>query len=138
MQVIELRTHRQQELVEITGKVQEAVRAGHLEEGAVLVFVPHTTAGVLVNENADPSVTEDILSLYERIVPTNGDYRHSEGNSAAHVKSTLVGVSLWVPVSRGTLLLGTWQGIFFAEFDGPRSRKIWVQLLDTGENKGRT
>lgn len=132
MHVLQLKTQRRQELQEITKQIQQAVHALGLREGAALVYVPHTTAGLVVNENADPSVAEDLLAYLERLAPTVGSYRHSEGNSAAHIKSALTGVSLLVPVSTGELVLGTWQGIFFAEFDGPRSRQVWVQVLTDG------
>jgi secondary thiamine-phosphate synthase enzyme len=132
MHIFQLKTQKAQELLEITARVQQAIRTLGLVEGAALVYVPHTTAGLVVNENADPSVNEDILTHLERLAPVAGSYRHGEGNSAAHIKSALTGISLLVPVSKGELLLGTWQGIFFAEFDGPRSRQVWVQALRNG------
>jgi len=138
MHILQLRTQRPQELLEITARVQQAIHALGLTEGAALVYVPHTTAGLVVNENADPSVSEDILAHLERLAPVLGSYRHSEGNSAAHIKSTLTGISLLVPVSKGELFLGTWQGIFFAEFDGPRSRQVWVQALREGGATNKT
>ncbi len=133
MHVLQLKTQHVQELLEITVQVQQAIRAIGLVEGAALVYVPHTTAGLVVNENADPSVIEDIQIHLERLAPTVGSYRHSEGNSAAHIKSTLTGISLLVPVSKGELVLGAWQGIFFAEFDGPRQRRVWIQGLAGGD-----
>jgi secondary thiamine-phosphate synthase enzyme len=101
----------------------------NVKEGACLVYVPHTTAGITINENADPAVRLDIMSTLDRAVPWQGPYRHAEGNSAAHVKASLVGFSILVPISGGRLVLGTWQGIYFCEFDGPRTRKVHVQVL---------
>ncbi|MEI6309186.1 MAG: secondary thiamine-phosphate synthase enzyme YjbQ [bacterium] len=129
MHILQVKTQRAQELLDITAQVQQAIRELGLVEGAALIYVPHTTAGLAVNENADPTVNEDILAQLERLAPVAGSYRHGEGNSGAHIKSVLTGVSLLVPVSKGELFLGTWQGIFFAEFDGPRSRQAWVQAL---------
>ena len=125
---ITVRSHGKTELIDITSEVAEAVGSSGLQEGLCTVTVPHTTAGVTINESADPSVTQDILMELNRVVPLQDGYRHTEGNSAAHIKSTLVGVSCQVPVSRGTLALGTWQGIFFCEFDGPRTRRVRVCL----------
>ena len=129
MERLSIRTNRSTELVDITGQVQEAIaRLGGLD-GVVYLFCPHTTAGLTLNENADPSVCQDILETLEKLVPWRAAYRHTEGNAAAHVKSSLVGHSLLVPVENGRLALGTWQGIFLCEFDGPRSRRVWVQVL---------
>ena len=129
MKSITLRTHRRCELVDITGDVQKAVQECGLSEGLAMVFVPHTTAGVTINENADPSVVADLLETLERLVPQHGNYRHSEGNSDAHCKASLVGSSVSVAVQANRLVLGTWQGIYFCEFDGPRSRKFQVLVL---------
>ncbi len=117
------------EFIDITREVRGIVRESGTEEGACLVFVPHTTAGVTVNEAADPAVQRDILMELNRIVPFDDGYRHGEGNSAAHIKATVTGSSVTVPVSAGDLALGTWQGIYFCEFDGPRGRKVFVQIL---------
>ncbi len=119
-------TRRRAEFVDISGEVSDAARACGVVEGSVLVFVPHTTAGVTINEHADPDVARDIIDTLERMVPWHGPYAHGEGNAAAHVKASLVGSSVTVPVRKGTLALGTWQGIFLAEFDGPRSRTVVV------------
>ncbi len=116
------RTH----FVDITAEVQSAATAMGLLSGAVTVFVPHTTAGVTINENADPDVVADVQAGLERFVPWSAGYRHSEGNSAAHIKASLMGSSVRVPVEDGRLQLGTWQAIYFCEFDGPRSREVWV------------
>ena len=122
-------------LVEITAEVRAAVRAAGLREGVVVVYVPHTTAAVTIQENADPDVKADLLLALENAVPARpprGTYRHAEGNSDAHVKSALVGSSATVLVRGGDLVLGTWQGIFLCEFDGPRRRTVHLQALDGG------
>jgi secondary thiamine-phosphate synthase enzyme len=129
MQVLQVKTSSHNEFVDITGLVQAAASKGGIDDGACLVYVPHTTAGVTINENADPSVRRDILMMLDKMVPENAGYSHSEGNSPGHVKSSLVGCSAFVPVKGGRLALGTWQGIYFCEFDGPRSRQVWVTLL---------
>jgi len=126
MEALSVRTSSRTELLNITDKVDRVVRDSGISEGWCMVFVPHTTAGVTINENADPSVVRDILMELNKIVPFDDDYAHAEGNSAAHLKSSLVGCSCTVPISGGRLALGTWQGIYFCEFDGPRSRKAWV------------
>jgi secondary thiamine-phosphate synthase enzyme len=115
-------------LVDITGEVERVVGASGVTEGLCTVFVPHTTAGVTINENADPSVRHDILSKLAEFAPQHGHYRHSEGNADAHIKASLVGSSVQVPVRQGRLAFGTWQGIFLCEFDGPRPRRIWVTI----------
>ena len=114
--------------IDITGQVRKIVASGNVQYGLCQIFVPHTTAGVTLNENADPDVVTDMLAALKQMVP-DLHYRHSEGNSPAHVKSSLVGCSITVPISEGRLCLGTWQGIYFCEFDGPRTRKVWVQLV---------
>jgi len=127
MQSFPVRTHDRTELVNVTRQVQRAVGEAGLQDGLCLVFVPHTTAGVTINENADPDVQRDILKELNKIVPFEDGYLHAEGNSAAHLKSTLVGCSCTVPVEGARLALGTWQGIYFCEFDGPRSRTVQVK-----------
>ena len=119
-------SRKRSEMVDITREVSQAVSSFSLSEGTVLVYVPHTTAGVTINENADPTVVTDIISTLDRLVPWDGPYLHGEGNSAAHVKASLMGSSVTIPVRRGQLLLGRWQGIFFAEFDGPRARRVHI------------
>ena len=126
MEQISVSTGRRTELVDITHRVEDLVQRAGVENALCTIFVPHTTAAVTINENADPSVPYDILKIVDSLIPFEAGYRHSEGNSAAHIKSSLVGVSLQVVVEGGRLRLGTWQGIYFAEFDGPRSRKVWV------------
>jgi len=126
---IDVRTRGRDELVDITDQVAQAVRESGVADGVATVYVPHTTAGVTINENADPSVVADLLAALDAAVPwRQGFYRHSEGNSAAHVKSSLVGCSVQVLVRDGELVLGTWQGIYFCEFDGPRSRRAVIAV----------
>ncbi|MEW6547137.1 MAG: secondary thiamine-phosphate synthase enzyme YjbQ [Bacillota bacterium] len=126
---LEVQTHARAEMVDITASVDEVVRRVRVPEGACMVFCPHTTAGVLVTENTDPAVLSDILAQLDRLVPVAGPYQHREGNAHAHIKAALVGSSVLVPVSGGQLSLGTWQGIFLAEFDGPRRRRLRVEVL---------
>lgn len=114
------------EFVDVTAEVQTAVSALGLKDGSVTVFVPHTTAGITINENADPDVTADMKDVLDRMVPWNAGYRHGEGNSAAHVKASMMGSSVRLIVAGGRLQLGQWQAVYFCEFDGPRSRKVWV------------
>jgi secondary thiamine-phosphate synthase enzyme len=122
-------TRSREALEEITHRVSEAVRRSGVDDGMCYLFVPHTTAGVVINENADPSVARDILSQFEAMVPGKGRYQHLEGNSPAHIKASMVGTSVAVPVQKGRLALGRWQGIFLAEFDGPRERDVVVQVM---------
>jgi secondary thiamine-phosphate synthase enzyme len=125
---ISIRTRAKTELINITSQVSKALASSGIEEGLCTVYIPHTTAGITINEAADPTVARDILMEINKIVPFEDGYRHMEGNSAAHLKSTLVGVSCQIPVSNGSLALGTWQGIFFCEFDGPRNRKATITV----------
>jgi secondary thiamine-phosphate synthase enzyme len=125
----EVRTTQRETLVDVTVQVQRSVAEAGMTEGAVLVYVPHTTAGVTINENADPSVVRDILEGLARIAPRDAGWRHLEGNSDGHIKASLVGSSVLVPVEGGRLRLGTWQGIYFCEFDGPRTRRVLVTGL---------
>ncbi len=126
MHDIHIRTRQRTDLVPITDRVQAAGQALGIREGWLTVFVPHTTAGITINENADPDVVADLIQALDRLVPWEGAYRHAEGNAAAHVKASLMGSSVRVPVSCGRLQLGTWQGIYFCEFDGPRARSVFV------------
>ncbi len=126
---IQIRTHQREELINITESVQVFARKAGLVEGVVVIFVPHTTAAVTINENADPDVTHDIISKLARNFPKNDSYAHSEGNSDAHIKSSVVGSSVQAIVSSGDLLLGVWQGIYFCEFDGPRIRKVYLKAI---------
>jgi secondary thiamine-phosphate synthase enzyme len=128
MQSFSVNTSSHQQFVDVTHLVREAVEDSGISDGIAVVFVPHTTAGVTINENADPSVQRDIIAVLEKVVPWRDGYHHSEGNSAAHVRASCMGSSCHVIIENGQLQLGTWQGIYFAEFDGPRSRKMWVQV----------
>jgi secondary thiamine-phosphate synthase enzyme len=127
---LEVRTGSKTELIDFTDRVQQVVAESGVVEGLCHVFVPHTTAGVTINENADPSVKADILMVLNKIISDRESYRHGEGNSPAHIKASLMGPQLTVLVSRGRLLLGTWQGIYFCEFDGPRHRKVHVKVTE--------
>ncbi len=129
-------TRAHAEFLDVTGLVAAAVSELGLEEGAVMVFNPHTTAGLTINEGADPDVVEDMLGIFDRLVPWQGAYRHAEGNTAAHAKASLMGSSVLVPVSSGRLQLGTWQKVWFCEFDGPRQRNLWVSALGQGGSVG--
>ncbi len=126
---IEVRTSSHSCLVDITGQLEKAVSRSGIKEGICHIFVPHTTAGVTINENADPTVCSDILTELDKIVPWQDNYKHHEGNAAAHIKSSLLGASQIVFIEAGQLKLGTWQGIFLAEFDGPRTRRVWVRIV---------
>ncbi len=126
METLTVRTSRRVELIDVTSQVAEVAHGSGVDEGFCMVYVPHTTAAVTINENADPSVGRDLLMKLNQLVPPDDAYTHSEGNSDAHVKSTLVGCSEVIPVRDGQLVLGTWQGIYFCEFDGPRQRRLMV------------
>jgi secondary thiamine-phosphate synthase enzyme len=123
-----VRTGSQTEMIDINSRVSEIVRKSGVDEGTCTVFVPHTTAGVTINENADPAVPRDIVAELNKIVPFDDNYRHMEGNSAAHIKASMMGSSATVLVSGGRMALGTWQSFFFCEFDGPRSRSVIVRV----------
>lgn len=129
MRKFEIRTRAREEIVDLTAEVGRLVAASGVAEGLCVVFVPHTTAAVTINENADPDVKADILMALRKAVPDSLPYEHAEGNSPAHVKASLVGSSVTVIVADGKLQLGTWQGICFCEFDGPRSRQVWVHVI---------
>lgn len=127
--ILTVKTHSRTEMIDITDDVQAALRENGVRDGFCMVFVPHTTAAVTINENADPTVKDDMLKVINTIIPWDDGYRHLEGNSAAHIKSTLVGASELVAVAAGKLQLGTWQGLFFCEFDGPRRRKVHLHVI---------
>ncbi|MCJ2556958.1 MAG: secondary thiamine-phosphate synthase enzyme YjbQ [Candidatus Thermoplasmatota archaeon] len=129
METIDIRTSSRTELVDITAKVQKAVRDSGIREGVCFVYTPHTTGAVTINENADPSVRKDITMEIDKVIPFEDGYSHSEGNAAAHIKSSLFGCSATLLVEKGDLVLGTWQGVFFCEFDGPRNRRAHVKVL---------
>ena len=128
MEKISVNTTQRSQMIDITPKVGRLVAKGTVKEGLCFVYVPHTTAGITINEHADPSVAEDILNKLEEMVPEGRGYSHLEGNADSHIKASLMGSSVSVPVENGKLQLGTWQGIFFCEFDGPRSRQAWVDI----------
>ena len=127
---LNVRTHEHACLVDITAHVEQTIKRTGISEGICYIFVPHTTAGLTINENADPTVKSDLLRELDKIVPWKDNYTHSEGNSAAHIKASLVGTSQVVLVSQGRLQLGVWQGIYLAEFDGPRSREVWLRIIE--------
>jgi len=129
MKKFDVQTGSKEVFVDITGQVEGEVRRAGIKSGVCVVYVPHTTAAVTINENADPTVRQDLLMSLRKAVPDSLPYAHAEGNSPAHVKSSLVGASITIPIEDGRLVLGTWQGVFFCEFDGPRHRHVYVQLL---------
>jgi secondary thiamine-phosphate synthase enzyme len=127
---LNIKTHSKVEFQDITDRVNDAVSQSGVEEGICVVFVEHTTAGVTVNEHADPDVAADIITQLDKMAPLQANYRHSEGNSAAHIKASMIGASLTAIVQYGELALGTWQGIFLCEFDGPRNRNVLVKVIE--------
>jgi len=129
VQTFEVRTREREQFVDITARVQEVLAQLKVQSGAVIVYVPHTTAGITINENADPDVVHDMLLTLKRLVPKDSaGYRHAEGNSDSHVKASLMGSSCHILVHDGRLVLGTWQGVYLCEFDGPRTRSVHVQI----------
>ena len=128
MKAIDVQTQSREAMIDLTSRVRDVVSSSNIKEGICLVYVPHTTAGITINENADPCVGTDIISSLEKVVLDSWPYAHSEGNSPAHVKASLIGSSIQTIVENGHLVLGTWQGIFFCEFDGPRKRKVYVKI----------
>jgi secondary thiamine-phosphate synthase enzyme len=134
METLRVKTNRRTQLVDVTNEVQRVVAKSGVNDGMCHVFVPHTTAGVMINEHADPDVASDLEGIFDRLVPHRGPYRHAEGNTDSHAKAVMVGASQVIFVEHGKLALGTWQGVFLCEFDGPRERKIWVKV--DGERKG--
>jgi len=127
--ILSVKTRERTELIDVTGEIARLVEKAGIDQGLCLVFVPHTTAAVTINESADPSVKSDMLKVLNQIIPWEANYRHLEGNSAAHIKTTLVGSSELIAIENRKLVLGTWQGIFFCEFDGPRNRKLHVKIF---------
>ena len=128
MEEFKIKSSSRSQLIDITDEVRRAVNASGVGEGSCLVFVPHTTAAVTINEGADPAVRRDIEAELDKVIPWTGGYSHAEGNAAAHIKTALVGSSETIPVSGGSLVLGTWQAVFFCEFDGPRNRRVYVKV----------
>ena len=129
MNTINIQTRKRNELLDITDQVQKLIQKNPNDNGTCIIFCPHTTAGLTINENADPLVKNDILNYLSKLVPASEDFTHSEGNSDAHIKASLLGSSLQVIVEDKRLVLGTWQGIYFCEFDGPRSRSVYIHLI---------
>jgi len=129
MQEIAVNTRKHTEFITLDREVQEVVDASGVKEGVCVVFVPHTTAGLTINENADPDVKRDMALILDRMAPWEGGYRHAEGNSAAHVKASTMGFSQQILIHEGRLQFGTWQSLYFCEFDGPRKRRVWVTVL---------
>jgi secondary thiamine-phosphate synthase enzyme len=129
LHTLSVRTDARIEMVDITRKIQEQVKDSGVEEGVCHVFVAHTTAGLTINENADPSVQSDIIMVLNKIISDRESYRHREGNSPAHIKTSLMGPNLTILVNKGSLLLGTWQGVYLCEFDGPRTRKVHIKIM---------
>lgn len=129
MERINLRTDRRIELIDITAKVESIVSKSKVKEGICFIFCPHTTAGLTINENADPSVRRDIVNVMNKVAPEGAGYAHTEGNADSHVKASLFGSTLNIFIENGRLAFGTWQGIYFCEGDGPRSREVWVKIL---------
>jgi secondary thiamine-phosphate synthase enzyme len=129
MMKLTVTSSQQTEFIEITADIQRMVEKSGIENGVCMLFVPHTTAAVTINENADPTVKSDILGVLNKVIPWEANYRHMEGNSPAHIKATLMGASEMIAVENGRLVLGTWQGIFFCEFDGPRTRSVHIHFM---------
>jgi secondary thiamine-phosphate synthase enzyme len=129
MEILRVKTARRTQLVDVTSEVKGAVEKAGLKSGVCYVYVPHTTAGVMINEHFDPDVASDLEGVFEKLVPRVGPYRHAEGNSDSHAKAALTGASATIFVEDGELVLGQWQGVFFCEFDGPRERKMWVKMI---------
>ena len=134
--ILDIKTSQHTQMLDVTDKIRQAVRSSGVKDGICLVYVPHTTAAVTINENADPDVVRDFTMELDKIVPWDDGYRHMEGNSAAHLKSSMLGFSDMIIIENGRLMLGTWQGIYFCEFDGPRHRKLLVKIMeDTGQSR---
>jgi secondary thiamine-phosphate synthase enzyme len=129
MKTLRVKTNRRTQFVDITREVEEAVRESDVKSGVCYIYVPHTTAGVAINEHADPDVASDVEGIFDRLIPHNGPYRHGEGNTDSHMKAILTGTSQIVFIDNGKLALGTWQGIFLCEFDGPRQRTVQVKIV---------
>ncbi|MBD3227540.1 MAG: YjbQ family protein [Candidatus Lokiarchaeota archaeon] len=126
---ISVKTSKKEEIIDITNRVKEIISNANIKDGYCVLFVMHTTAGLAINENADPAVRKDVLKILDNAVPQQGNYQHREGNSPAHAKAILTGTSELILISNGDLVLGTWQGIYFCEFDGPRRRKVKIKIF---------
>jgi secondary thiamine-phosphate synthase enzyme len=132
MEILRVKTRQRTQLLDVTELVERAVAESGVDEGVCYVYVPHTTAGVTINEHADPDVASDLEGIFDRLVAHSGPYRHAEGNTDSHAKTVMVGTSQVIFVEAGKLALGTWQGVFLCEFDGPRERRIWVKVVRDG------
>lgn len=131
MKQLHIKSSRRNQMIDITDDIESYLREENIKNGLLFVYVPHTTAGITINEGADPSVQQDLIDTLKKLVPENGSYHHSEGNSDAHIKASLLGSSVTVLIQNGSLVLGTWQHIFFYEGDGPRNRTVYLQLQQT-------
>ena len=129
MKELKVKSRKRNEMIDITSDIQEMINKENIQTGHVIVYVPHTTAGITINEGADPSVQRDIIETLKKIIPEDGDYHHMEGNSDAHIKASFLGSSITVLVENKRLVLGTWQHIFFYEGDGPRNRKVYIDII---------
>ena len=129
MEVFEIHTHKRNEMIDITHGIREYVRKQNVKSGILVLYVPHTTAAITINEHADPSVRADITEFLSKLIPKSPEFKHLEGNSDAHIKSTIVSPSISLIIENGDIVLGTWQGIFFCEFDGPRHRKLFAKII---------
>ena len=132
MHTLRFSTESSNEMVNITSRVAQIVQESGVRRGLCLIHAPHTTAGIAIQEGYDPDVSRDVLATLEKLVPRAGDYKHSEGNSDAHIKALMTGSGQTLPVEYGKLQLGRWQAVFFCEYDGPRERTVWVQIIETG------
>jgi secondary thiamine-phosphate synthase enzyme len=128
--ILSVKSQKKTQFIDITSDINNIIQTSGIDQGLCMVFVPHTTAAITINESADPSVKSDILMILNQIIPWDADYRHLEGNSPAHIKSTLVGSSELIAIENRRLVLGTWQGVFFCEFDGPRTRKVNIRITE--------
>lgn len=131
MEKISIQTRRRIDFIEITSQIEEIVKNKNVKSGVCFIFVPHTTCGLTINENADPSVKKDIIEKLNEIIPENDNYFHTEGNSDSHIKSSIIGQFLTVFIEDNSLQLGTWQGIYLCEFDGPRTRQVWIRIISS-------
>lgn len=129
MFTIEIKSQKRTEFIDITDKITKEIRSHSVQDGLCTIFVPHTTAAITINENADPEVCQDIIRKLDEIIPRNSKYGHTEGNADSHIKSSLVGVSVNIIIKNGALMLGKWQSVFFCEFDGPRTRKVYINII---------
>ncbi|MCM8804196.1 MAG: secondary thiamine-phosphate synthase enzyme YjbQ [Candidatus Omnitrophica bacterium] len=131
MEKIDIQTRKRIDFIEITNQIEQIVKNKNIKSGLCFIFVPHTTCGLTINENADPSVRKDIIEKLSQLIPENGNYSHTEGNADSHIKSSIIGHSLTVFIENNSLQLGTWQGIYLCEFDGPRTRQVWLKIISS-------